>query len=179
MLAGANAQDIEFDEYFNLEQYEDSDIDPEGAFPCLPIVVPLYSKLNTSLILGNISRADILNLITSTPGITLGAITKELKLKTGTAAHHLRILEREGYIKAKKTGKFKRYYLVGTKASGFNELQDQILQKVEEQPGLSQSELAQELGTSRQLVNYHMQQLISSNVILIEKLGNKSVCFHQ
>ncbi len=145
----------------------------------LGILAPLYSKLKETAILGNDSRDSIYNLISTSPGITFGAITKELNLKTGTVSHHLRILEREGYIKSKKAGKFRRYYVVGTKATGFNQIQDRIVEKVQEQPGISQSDIGRELQLSRQLVNYHMKELVSQDVIKLEKIGNRCVCFSQ
>ena len=133
--------------------------------------------MNASDIIGNNYREDILNLITENPGITLGSITRQLNLKNGTATHHIRILEREGYIKSKKTGKFRRYYQVGIKATGFNEIQDKIILTVEQNPGISQSEIARELNLSRQLINYHMKDLISFEIIKTEKIGNKNNCF--
>ena len=133
--------------------------------------------MNASDIFENNYREDILNLITEDPGITLSSITRQLNLKPGTATHHIRILEREEYIKSKKTGKFRRYYRVGIKATGFNEIQDNILLNVEQNPGISQSEIARELNLSRQLINYHMKDLVSLEVIKIEKIGNKNNCF--
>jgi predicted transcriptional regulator len=122
-------------------------------------------------------RTDIYNLITENPGITLGAITRKLKLRTGTASHHIRILEREGYIKSSKTGKFRRYYRLGVKPTGYNEIQDEIVSKIQAEPGISQSELGRELDLSRQLVNYHIKDLVSANIIISEKIGNRCVCF--
>jgi predicted transcriptional regulator len=148
-----------------------------GSISSLAFFVPLYSKLNTSDIFRNNSRESILTLITSSPGVTLGSITRTLKIRNGTATHHLRILEREGYIKSKKTGKFRRYYVLGTKATGFNEIQDNIVSEVQDNPGISQSEIARELHLSRQLINYHLQDLVTSDVIYLEKIGNKSYCF--
>lgn len=162
---------VEIDQLDSLTRVTNTSISSLG------FVMPLYSKLNTSDIFNNNSRENILTLITTTPGITLGSITRALKIRNGTATHHLRILEREGYIKSKKTGKFRRYYVVGTKATGFNEIQDKILVKVEENPGISQSDIARELAISRQLINYHLQELVSSDVIYLEKLGNRSYCF--
>ena len=162
---------------FEIECSEDYLELSGNAISSLPTVLPLYSKLNSSDILGNISRGEIYNLITENPGITLSGITRELKLKTGTALHHTRVLEREGYIKSKKAGKSRRYYIMGVKATGFNEVQDRILSKLQGQPGISQSELASDLDLSRQLVSYHMKGLISSEVVKSEKVGNKCRCF--
>jgi len=77
------------------------------------------------------------------------------------------------------TRKFRRYYIVGTKATGFNQIQDRIVEKVQEQPGISQSDIGRELQLSRQLVNYHMKELVSQDVIKLEKIGNRCVCFSQ
>jgi DNA-binding MarR family transcriptional regulator len=162
---------------FEVDTEDDMTIPYNNSLPSLFLVIPLYSKLNTSDIISNNSREGILTLIASQPGITLGAITRKLKLKTGTAAHHIRILEREGYIKSKKTGKFRRYYCLGVKASGLNELQDRLVAKIQNMPGITQSELGRELELSRQLVNYHIQDLEEQQVIRLERQGNKSLCF--
>ena len=149
-----------------------------NSMSTMGILIPLYSKLNSSDILGNNIRENILTIITENPGITLGSITRKLKLKNGTATHHVRILEREGYIKSKKVGKFRRYYRVGIKATGLNEIQDQIVTIIQDTPGISQSEIARQLNLSRQLVNYHLKDLISEQVIRAEKMGNKCCCFY-
>jgi predicted transcriptional regulator len=149
-----------------------------GSFYYFQFILPLYSKLNTSSIFSNHSRGEILNLIIENPGITLGSITKKLKLKTGTATHHLRILEREGYIKSKKTGKFRRFYKLGIKTTGYNEHQDKIVNIVQEHPGITQSDIGRELKMSRQLVNYHIKELVSKDVIASERIGNKCNYYH-
>ena len=163
--------DFDIDEFGNYIEISNDSLYTLNFF------LPLYSKLNTSDILGNHARENILTLITAQPGITLGAITRTLNLKNGTALHHLRILEREDYIKSKKAGKFRRYYKLGVKASEFNEVQDKILQKIGAQPGITQSDIARGLGLSRQLINYHLKYLVSSNVVMSERIGNKSFCY--
>ena len=158
------------------EQQSDPDSLGNKSLGSFLFIMPLYSKLNTSDIFSNNNREDILNLITNNPGITLGAITRKLKVKTGTAAHHIRILEREGYIKSSKTGKFRRYYRIGVMPSGYNEIQDDIISTVNKNPGITQSDIARELHLSRQLVNYHIKNMDSSDIIKIERAGNKSIC---
>ena len=149
----------------------------EGAVNSASMIGPMYSKLNSSDILCNSARSDIYSLIDSNPGITLGAITRELNLKNGTASHHLYILEREGFIKSRKTGKFRRFYKIGYQPSGYNEIQDQILGKVRDNPGITQSGLARELNHSRQLINYHMNDLVDSKIVKLEKRGNRANCY--
>ena len=164
---------------FDTELENTTNVQYNRSLHYLLFMVPLYSKLNSSDITSNSSRECILSLITTQPGITLGAITRKLKLKNGTAMHHIRILEREEYIKSKKTGKFRRYYRLGVPATGFNELQDKIIYQVGEHPGVTQSQLARELNLSRQLLNYHLQELVTNQVIKLERLGNKSLCYSQ
>jgi predicted transcriptional regulator len=149
----------------------------EGAVNSASIIGPMYSKLNSSDILCNSPRSDIYSLIDANPGITLGAITRELNLKNGTANHHLYILEREGFIKSQKTGKFRRFYKMGYQPSGYNEIQDQILNTVRDNPGITQSGLARELNHSRQLINYHMNDLVDNRIVKLEKRGNRSNCY--
>ena len=73
----------------------------------------------------------------------------------------------------------RRYYRLGVPATGFNELQDKIIYQVGEHPGVTQSQLARELNLSRQLLNYHLQELVTNQVIKLERLGNKSLCYSQ
>ncbi|MEW5760824.1 MAG: winged helix-turn-helix transcriptional regulator, partial [Candidatus Thermoplasmatota archaeon] len=142
----------------------------------LCFIIPLYSKINESDLFKNATRANIYALIINKPGITFSSITRELKLENGTATHHIYILEREGYIKSKKTGKYRRYYQTGFKASGLNDIQDKIVSAIVENPGISQTEIAIKLDLSRQVVNFHLKGLISMEAIKLEKNGNKSNC---
>lgn len=51
------------------------------------------------------SRRKIFEFLTFEGGKTVGEITKKLKLKQPTVSYHLRMMEGEGLLKAKKKGR--------------------------------------------------------------------------
>lgn len=140
-----------------------------------PFVIPLYYKTPQNLFL-NETRVNIHEIISNNPGITFGAITRELDLAPGECQYHVRVLEREGYVKSKRAGKYTRYYLTGQKVSEHSKIQEQILSKVREKEGLSQSEIAVELGTSKQVVNYNIKHLLKKGEII--KVRENSRCYY-
>lgn len=144
----------------------------------LPLILsPLYSKINGSEALVNPVRANIYQLIVANPGISFGSITRELRISNGTGQYHLRVLERFNYVNSRRTGKHTRYYPMGTESTTLSETQERIVMVIKENPGISQSDVARELDTSRQLVNYHVKKLTDKQVIIVQKQVNSSFCF--
>lgn len=141
-----------------------------------PFIIPLYYKTPQNLFL-NETRANIIEIVTENPGITFGAITRELNLAPGECQYHIRVLEREGYIKSKRTGKYTRYYLAGQKASEVSKVQEQIIFTIKENEGISQSEIAVELDTSKQVVNYNIRILVKNGYVL-EIKENGRCCYY-
>lgn len=142
----------------------------------LLLASPLYSKLNESRLLDNDTRARVFVYILENPGANQATMSRDLRVKRGTLAHHLHILEREGRIRSVKTGKAKRYYEAGQRGSGLCEIQEAIIGVVKERPGISQVEIARELGLSRQVVNYHVKSMVAAKALRVERDGLVSSC---
>ena len=140
------------------------------------LAFPLYSKVSTNIFL-NETRADIHQLISKDQGITFGAITRELDLANGAAQHHIRILEREGYVKSIRVGKYTRYYLTGHDGSDITELQEKILTEVIGTEGMSQSDIASSLDTSRQVINYNIKHMVENGLIKEVHIDNRCVYY--
>ena len=140
------------------------------------LAFPLYSKVSTNIFL-NETRANIHQLISKDQGITFGAITRELELANGTAQHHIRILEREGIVKSKRVGKYTRYYLTGHEESSLTEIQEKIMNEIKATEGLSQSDIASSLDTSRQVVNYNVKHLVETSLIKEVYIGNRCLYY--
>ncbi len=73
-------------------------------------IIPLYSKLRKEEIIGQSTRVRILDYIELHPGEHFGAIKKALCLSNGNAIYHLRFLEKQGLIKSRVSGIFRRFY---------------------------------------------------------------------
>jgi len=51
-------------------------------------------------------------------------------------------------------------------------LEKKIIEKMEEEPEISQAEVARSLGVSKQLINYHISKLVRAGVL---KLKEKTI----
>ena len=57
------------------------------------------------------------------------------------------------------------------------EIQRKILQKIREDPGVTQVKIAEQLGVARKVVNYHIKILKDAGLIFMEMHGRESACY--
>ncbi|MCD6461343.1 MAG: winged helix-turn-helix transcriptional regulator [Thermoplasmata archaeon] len=145
---------------------------PWSSFPAF---LPGYSRLTDEDVLENPTRRRILDYIYRNPGANFSAMMSSLEMKNGVLSHHLRILERRGYILSKKDGAFRRYYLFSQ--SPPPTLEEKILHILSSRPGINQSDLAKEVGVSRQVINYHIKRMTESGRVLVKREGKSSRCY--
>ena len=149
----------------------------------LPIWFPLYTRLRQDAMLDNQVRDDLYQYINSNPGTNYSTIMRELKLKNGLFAYHLATLERENYITSQHDGIYRRFY-PSHKAPGFSrnlladridsEMKAMIVRLVQKEPGLSQTQVAKQMGESRQRINYHVNKLVEDRVLNLKRNGRSS-----
>ena len=141
--------------------------------------IPLYSRITNGQVLKQDTRKNIYDYIASNPGIYFSSIMKELKLKNGVTSYHLAMLEREGYVKSKYIGLYKRFYVNGASTQDVpqSKIRREIIQIIMDNPGITQTKIASSLGVSNQVVNYHIGILGKANFIKIVKDGFRTKCF--
>ncbi|MGA1822304.1 MAG: winged helix-turn-helix transcriptional regulator [Thermoplasmatota archaeon] len=138
------------------------------------MVMPMgYKRINTiEDLLQNKNRSKIYNTIMKYPGSSFTELRMLLMIKNGTLSHHLIKLEKEGLIRSKKIGIFRRYY----PSSGAipKDLEELITDVVLEYPGISQSMVAKKLDITRQVANYHINSLKKRGHLIVKKNGRNS-----
>ena len=141
--------------------------------------IPLYSRITNGQVLKQDTRKNIYEYIASNPGVYFSSVMKDLKLKNGVTSYHLEMLEREGYVKSKYIGLYRRLYVNGasTQEVPQSKIRREIIQIIVDNPGISQTEIASSLGVSNQVVNYHIGILGKANFIKIVKDGFRTKCF--
>ncbi len=146
-----------------------------GKASLLGLLVPLYTKLRKDEILDQFTRGRIYGYITANPGDHYNSIQKALDIPNGTFAYHLRVLEKEGYVRSVWEGTHKCFFPAGMKIpSRENTLrsgQRLIIERILEEPGISQKEIAEALGVSSATVNYHIKDLLQMGVVETERRG--------
>ncbi len=138
----------------------------------LTFSLPLYTKLKREKVMDHETRGMIRGYVIANPGDHFNAIKAALGLKNGTLAHHLRILEREDFVKSIRDGKYRRFFPVGAKVSEGaypTKIEKLILDILEETPGRTQKEIARRLGVSQPAVSYHVRKLEKLNMIRSKK----------
>ncbi|UCC93240.1 MAG: carboxypeptidase regulatory-like domain-containing protein [Thermoplasmata archaeon] len=127
------------------------------------ILVPLYTKIKREKVMDHFVRGRIYEFVCQNPGVNYSAIKDQFKLTNGTVTYHLSMLERQEFIRAKQDGIYKRYFANngGPSASEVEpmSLQLTIAKTIREHPGMTQKEIAKHLGSSKQLVSYHIRRM--------------------
>jgi len=144
-------------------------------------LLPLYSKIRREEVLDQYTRGKIHGYIIANPGEHYNSLKAQLKIKNGTLAYHLRVLEREGYVKSVRDGPFKRFYpqeaAVPKNRSEFSSIQEVVLENVRASPGITQNDVAVRMGVSSQVVNYHIKNLVTAGRIRLQREGRITRCY--
>ncbi len=142
-----------------------------GRFMFFSMLIPLYSRLRKDKLLNNFERGRIYQFIIMNPGHHFSYIRDILEINSGVLTYHLKILEKEDYIKSRRDGMYKRFYPYEMKIMDGqpHDVQQLIMHLLAENPGLSQKQIAGELGLNVSTVNYHITMMVGAGVLSWEK----------
>ena len=146
------------------------------------LIVPLYTKIRRERVLDHFIRGQIYGYILANPGEHYNAIKLALGLTNGSLAHHLRTLEREEFVKSRKFGLYRRFYPKHMRIPDdgdfrLNNVQKNIVDVIDENPGISQKEIATAMNVTPPTVNYHIGILASAKMIRVVREGRRTNCF--
>jgi len=150
-----------------------------GKYAFLTLIfIPLYTKIKKNRVLDHYLRGKIHGYIIANPGEHYNAIKDQLEVTNGALSYHLRVLEREGYIRSRMDGIFKRFYpadmKLPTTQRNISSFQEVILTIVKNNQGLSQKDIAKRIGASSQVINYHVKILEDSGLIRVDRSRRRS-----
>lgn len=132
-----------------------------------------YKRINTMEdLMQNANRAKIYHAIMRYPGSSFTDLRMLLGIKNGTLSHHLIKLEKEGVVRSKKIGIFRRFYPADGNVP--KDLEEKIIDVVLDNPGISQSNIAKRLEITRQVANYHINSLKKKGEVIVRKSGRNS-----
>ena len=140
----------------------------------------IYSKLNRKDVLNHEIRGLIRGYIIANPGDHYSSIKRNLDLNNGTLAYHLRVLEQNDIVKSMYDGIYKRYYPANVNINKVKKnisKQEEIFHTIIENPGVTMEEIARSIGSSRQVVNYHVKNLIRAGFVTYRR-DKKSAKFY-
>ncbi len=146
----------------------------------LVLTIVMYSKIKRENLLKNAIRSRIYDYIKDNPGKHYRAILSDLELPMGVLSYHLNRLEKGQYIRSRQDGHYRRFYSKGFKTEMqffLSDVQESIISVIKENQGVSQTKIADEIGVSRKVVNYHVGILKKAGIIFIETNGRESSCY--
>lgn len=147
-----------------------------GRYRLYPVIFPLYSRLKREELLDQLTRNKIYEYIMGHPGDNYNSIRQELNLNNGVLAYHLRMLEKEDYIKSMRDGIYKRFYPMDVKVQmvngfGTRSVQGKIIMHLLQNPELTQKDISKALGISQQVVSYHLTLMVKTGHVRAEREG--------
>ena len=124
---------------------------------------------------GHPTRASILLHLERVPGNHFNGIVQSIGKSVGEVRHHLNVLKREQWVREVRQGQRRRYYAVRTTSEARNKVfetlwsdQDnrlRVLHVVLKRGALGPTQVAGEIGISRQLAAYHLMRHAGSGEI--------------
>lgn len=149
----------------------------------LPFAVVLYARIRKVDLAEHPARAALLGWIRELPGITTADLVARTRLNKGTALHHLRTLQRAGLARSSRVGRDRAWTLPGAApldAPAQQALHARsralILEIATARPGVSQAELARELGLTRATVAHHVAALREAGLLDVRREGLRTGC---
>ena len=146
-----------------------------GKYSLLGVLLPLYTRLRKDEVLDQFTRGKIFGYVVANPGDHYNSIRDALEITNGSFAYHMRILEEQGFVRSRPDGSFRRFYPASMRlpqdAPRIRESQVIILERIKEAPGISQREIARQLGVSSSTVSYHLAGLLRTGAVRSERRG--------
>jgi len=151
-----------------------------GKYGLSVLFLPLYTRLRRKDVMNNEKRGMIRGAIALEPGIHYSELIRRLEIPNGEAAYHLKTLEREGIIKSRADGRFRRFYPAGMKLAEtpvrLDRLQTAIFETLREHDGLSKSELSRLLEVPYTTIRRQVGRMTAMGVLQQERKGLSVRC---
>ncbi len=148
-----------------------------GKYGSVIALSPLYSKTRTDALLDNFKRGQIYRLIVEHPGVHYSRILSELEINNGTAAFHLKKLEKDQFIISRTDGFRKRFYPSNKSVPSLPSKFERIAVEIRLHPGITQKELSKELDIPPSTVNMYIKKMEAVGLVSTIKEGKTVQCY--
>jgi len=131
----------------------------------------LYARFAGPEVLDHAARDRALALVRASPGANVRDVATGLGISWSTAAYHLEVLSREGFLVRHQTGRHRRYFVVDDQADrdAASLLHDPTAHRlhdlVRDGPGRTQKELAALAGISASTASWQLRRLVAAGVL--------------
>ena len=140
------------------------------------------SRLALKEIFGNENRRNMIKAILESPGIHHNELLRECNIQKGQLQWHLDVLLKYNIIRKEKFGQYSVYFPIMNSIETLalfenglakSETTTKIFKLIQKNPGISSSEISENINLARNTVKYHIDKLSENNLILLKKKGRK------
>ncbi|MFX1304890.1 MAG: winged helix-turn-helix transcriptional regulator [Promethearchaeota archaeon] len=140
------------------------------------------SYLTVTEIFENENRLNILKQILNNPGIHHNELLRSCDLQKGQLQWHLDVLLKYHIIKKEKYGQYTIYFPITSSFESKDNFKNliikskttsEILNIIQENPGINSSDISRVLNLSRNTIKYHIDKLSEENLISLTRKGRK------
>lgn len=139
----------------------------------------LYSRIGREELLENENRQRLVALVEDEPGVSLSELADELGLGWGATVYHLERLEDAGHLASRRAGKRRCFYRPGTRdaeqVDALGLLRDErartVAEHILENPGTSQSDVADGIEASSATVHRRVEKLREADLVEAKRRG--------
>jgi len=144
------------------------------------IISERFTYLSLEDVFKNEKRKKIIERILHEPGIHHNELLRQCNLQKGQLQWHLEVLLEYGIIKKEKLGQYVMFFPTFTDKTQEKSLRRliakskttlEILDIIENNPGINASSIAKKLNITRSSVKYHIDKLSRKNIILLVHQG--------
>lgn len=121
---------------------------------------------------GPATRQEIVHTLRHEPGLTKSQLCRFLGLSWGTISHHMRRLEKEGFVVRKMIYGRRRLFVADTRPDEMvtsqlvrNPVISQLLDCLDENPGIGVQALARALSVDRRKIRRHLDRVIDVGLV--------------
>jgi len=144
------------------------------------LLAPLYTRLYRDALLDNANRDRIVRAVEKSPGVHYSQLLRITGLSPGVLLHHLRVLEQHKMVSSWRERSRRHYMMTGSlrqagRPQVLSPQQERILKLIAEK-AMTQTEIAAELGVTRQGANYHIKALEKQGKLVIAYDGQRWLC---
>ncbi len=140
------------------------------------------SRLTLKEIFGNENRKNLIKFILESPGIHHNELLRECNIQKGQLQWHLDVLLKYNIIRKERFGQYSVYFplmnSIETLESFENglaksETTTKVFKLIQKNPGITSSEISDNINLARNTVKYHIDKLSGNDLILFKKKGRK------
>lgn len=141
----------------------------------------LYTRINRENVFQNKLRLLLYEYVKENPGAAFGQIRSMFGLQNGVAAHHLGVLERQGFLLSRSKGRHRWFYPAANvslwKELPLSPLQSSILETVRRVPGIGVREMSRAMDRRASSIGDNVKALVHEGLLRTERDGRVLRCY--